>query len=288
MSMSRSIYNCELCKYNTENKNNYKRHLISNKHLNKGINIKKSTELIKSKNYQCQYCLKEFTLRQSLNRHINNVCKRNDYEDMKQLINLLNEQIEIKNNQINDFIKQNDYNQKQNEVLQKQIELLSNKLDIKNKNLNNNFSKTNEVKLVDFDDTDYNRISNKQYNFCLMKCNMCISLFIEHVHFNKKYPENMNIYISNLNNKYVMLYNDSKWQVVDRNEVIDNLIDNIEVIFRNWLSSNDNLYCKAEQMFDKYLANQRSEKIFNRMKQRIILMLYNKRDIVNANKIVNT
>ena len=42
------------------------------------------------------------------------------------------------------------------------------------------------------------------------------------IHFDPKKPENHNIYISNLKNGYIMVYDDGKWDTKNREEVILN------------------------------------------------------------------
>jgi hypothetical protein len=47
-------------------------------------------------------------------------------------------------------------------------------------------------------------------------------VLIEKVHFDVNKPQNHNIYISNLKNKYIMIYDGNKWECKDReNQNID-------------------------------------------------------------------
>ena len=41
----------------------------------------------------CKYCKKNFTTKQSMYRHIKYTCKKNEDEDLKELVKLLNEQL---------------------------------------------------------------------------------------------------------------------------------------------------------------------------------------------------
>ena len=53
---------------------------------------------------------------------------------------------------------------------------------------------------------------------------MCIPNLIKRIHFDPKKPENHNIYISNIKNKYVMIYDGIKWNLHNRDETIEGLI----------------------------------------------------------------
>jgi hypothetical protein len=46
---------------------------------------------------------------------------------------------------------------------------------------------------------------------------------IEKIHFNPDKPENMNIYISNMKNKYLMVYDGKNWNIANKTEEIDKL-----------------------------------------------------------------
>ena len=50
---------------------------------------------------------------------------------------------------------------------------------------------------------------------------MCIPSLIKKIHFNPRKPENHNIYISNIKNKYIMVYDGDKWNLSNQNETID-------------------------------------------------------------------
>ena len=66
----------------------------------------------------------------------------------------------------------------------------------------NNF---NNVKLLNYVDTDYSHLTDTDYAKCVKDCNHCVKTLIEMVHFNKDKPENMNIYIASMKDKYIMV-----------------------------------------------------------------------------------
>ena len=194
-------------------------------------------------------------------KHIKYVCKENKDEDFQELARLLNEKE-----------KQLDDTSIQMFRMQKQIDKLSNKLQIKNigKNINNGIihqsNNTYNIQLLNHVDTDYSHVTHKDYISCIMTCNKCVKTLIEKTHFNEEYPQNMNIYSSNLKGKYLMVYKDNLWQVRNKKQQIDDLYDQNPHIV---------------QSFQRYLKNRDGEYLLSKLKEEIFLMLYNKRHMVS-------
>ncbi len=201
-------------------------------------------------------------------KHIKYTCKKNDDEDFKELARLLNEQ--------------------KNEVrsMQKQIDKLTQKLQIQNVNngmvnngtVNNNTINMNmEIKLLNHADTDYSHLTPKDYIMCINECNYCVKALIEKLHFNQDKPENMNIYISNIKGNYMMIYKDNEWQICKRKEKIDDLYEYNEIILENWYDEYKEKYPHIIKSFQRYLHNKDENDMLNKVKDEILMMLYNKR-----------
>ena len=56
----------------------------------------------------------------------------------------------------------------------------------------------------------------------------------ETTHFNSKYPEYHIVYISNMKNKYAMIYDGNDWNMVMKDYLIDKMYDNK----RNYIEEN--------------------------------------------------
>ena len=276
-------YDCECCKFSTKLKSNYLRHLKTKKHFNK-INshpkvTKKSpfshpkvtifSEVI-NENLICKYCNKQFKYKQGMYRHIKYSCKKNNDEGMKELARLMNE---IK--------EQNKSKDNQIEQMQKQIDKLTNKLQIQTLNLQNNtlnnIQNNFHIKLLNHNETDYSHLSDKDYIFCMKENNFCVKKLIEKVHFNDEKPENKNIYISNIKSSYVMLYKDNKWQIVNRKEQIDDLYEYNEILLEEWYENYKDKNSEMIKSFERYLKYKEDDEAINKIKQDILLMLYNNR-----------
>ena len=82
---------------------------------------------------------------------------------------------------------------------------------------------------------------------------------------------------------YVMIYNGNKWMLNDRDDSIQNLIDDKESIIEQKLEEwieNGNKYPDIMKKFNKYLEKKENDKIINKVKSEIKLMLFNNRDIM--------
>ena len=170
--------------------------------------------------------------------------------------------------------------------MQKQIERLTNKLQIQNINngiINNNIV---NIQILNHNNTDYSHLTDKDYLSCIKDCNYCIKTLIEKVHFNEEKPENMNIYISNIKGNYMMVFRDGAWQIKDKKEQIDDLYDYNEVILENWYDEYKEKYPDIIESFQTYLKNKDEDDVINHIKEEVLMMLYNKRQMIKyENKI---
>jgi len=215
------------------------------------------------KTYICKFCDKEYSTNSNLSKHLKR-CKEklNDDEDKKYLLELvdkLNQQLEKKDRQIDELIKKSGINI----------------------GTQNNFNQN--IQILAHNNTDLSHLTDNDYLKCLKHSNFCIPHLIEKIHFNPKKPENHNIYISNLKNNYVMIYNGNKWMLNDREESIQNLIDEKESIIEQkleeWLEIGKQ-YPDIMNKFNRYLEKKENNVVLNKIKDEIKLMLFNNRDLI--------
>ena len=202
-------------------------------------------------------------------KHIKYTCKKNKDEDLKELARLFNEKD-----------KQLKVQDKQMDKMQKQIDKLTNKLQIQNINqgtINNN---TINIQLLNHADTDYSHLTPKDYMMCIKNCNRCVRTLIEKVHFNPDKPENMNIFLSNIKGKYMMIYKDNEWQIRNKKEQLENLYDSNEVVLECWYDEYKTKYPHIINSFQRYLKNKDGNDVLNKVKDEILVMLYNKRKMI--------
>ena len=103
----------------------------------------------------------------------------------------------------------------------------------------------------------------------------------ETTHFNPKYPEFHNVYISSMKNKYAMAYDGTNWELVMKEDLIDQMYDKK----RNYIEENmdeflDSLTKSQTDALYRWLATDDDHDYVRKVKNSIKLMLYNKRKMV--------
>jgi hypothetical protein len=315
-------YQCYRCGYTITNKskiiNHFNRKNSCNPILNNikldeytqyildGLSYEESIELVKSKskisqksvknqsNFECSFCKKKYVHNQSLHKHFKTCKEKKKEEEVKhsmlELVNLLNKKLDEKDKKLdekdNNFKKELNKRDKQIDKQNKQIDELIKKAGISNSTIN----VMNNIKLLSYSETDRSHLTDKDILKCLKHSNFCIPHLIEKIHFDANKPENHNVYISNLKNKYVMIYDGNKWICNDRDEQINSLIDDnegiIEYKIEEWVE-NGNKYPKMMKKFNRYVEIRDNNVVINKIKDDIKLLLYNNRNMVNIQKITD-
>jgi len=305
-------YKCELCNKIFNHKGNYLHH----------INRKKSCVIISpskcAKNgtdvpeiaHSCKFCNKEYKRKSELNRHYksckNKLAQEKDSELKEELLSLL---LEIKLDNKKTLEKQQEENKKmlnnQQKLYEKKIDQLqdqikkqsdemkklkTSKITNKNNKINsNNNTINNTINLLTYNKTDTTHLTDKDYLNCIKHSNMMIPHLIDKIHFDEDKPENRNIYISNMRNNYVLVYEEGKWKMKNRDETINHLIDDKEIIIEEKLEDwkeKGKKYGEAYKKFEKYLEKKENDVVLNKIKEEIKLMLYNKRTMVENQTII--
>ena len=260
------------------NKKDQKRPKKTKKDQKKDQNEEKKDNMILAvnddiKNTTCKYCEKRFTTKQGMYRHIKYYCKKNDDEDLKELVRLLNEQ----NKQLKEHMNSEmDKRDKQIDVLNRKISKLSTKLQINN---TNNGIINNNIILNNYKDTDISHLTDNDFKCLLKEINHCVPKMIEKVHFNPSVPENMNVYISNMKDKFIMVYKDGSWKLCDRTIEVDKMFDTKFSQLEEWLDSN-NQYTELKRYFEKLEKNMEDKETEKYIKNEMKLIMYNNRGML--------
>ena len=236
---------------------------------------KKST--LSDINYMCEYCERYFNFKQSYYRHLK-TCKvkkeideddENEKYEMNKLVKLLNDQLDEKKNQINDQKKQI------NELIQKS--------GITNITYNQQNNISNNIKLLGYRKTDISHLSDKDFISCISHSNFCIPHLIKKIHFDPDKPENHNIYISNIKNNYAMIYDGDKWNLTNRDDLINEILEEKEIIIEEkleqWLEKG-NQFPEIMKKFTRYLEKKENDVVLDKIKDEIKLVLFNNRNLV--------
>ena len=209
----------------------------------------------------CKYCLKYFSRKDVLKRHLVNSCsikKQQDLEKENIFIKLLEQEnlLKKKDEQINTLIEQNkiiasEMIQLKNKI--DKIDIISKKEQSKksvirntmsnsnNTNTNTNNTNTNNtmtnsnnvvVQLVNYGKEDLDKINVKDFFNNVVKNNKLYGVKIPEeilklIHFNPEHPELNNIYISDINREKCMIYDDGMWKLTTDDkipEVMDKVV----------------------------------------------------------------
>ena len=275
-------FNCECCNYKTPYVANYNKHLKTERHhknLNLNINLNSNSHTEnenenendnENEKITCKYCEQQFKFKQSMYRHIKYSCTKNKDEDLKELVRLLNCQLEQQK-------KDNEQTKKEMQSMSKQIDKLMGKLEIKGSfNTNTNTNTINNIQNITlnaYKDTDVSHLTDNDYRACIKKVCHSVLKLIEKVHFNPNKPENMNIYISNMKDKYLMVY-DGAWILKNKTTEIEKLYADKELMLEEWLC--DNNEPELQQFFDRYMNNKKDSAMLDDINEQLKLMMYNK------------
>jgi hypothetical protein len=260
------------------------------KHPKTSQNILKSNKI-----YQCKYCYKKYKHNYHLTRHHKKCKNKEDVEsdiqfkkDMLELVNRLNNQLTEQKDQLTEqkdkFSKQQEEFKKVLEKRDQQIDVLIKKtgMNINNSTITQNIQQN--IKLLAYKNTDISHLTDKDYLKCINHSNFCVPHLIRKIHFDPEKPENHNVYISNIKNRYIMIYDGKKWNLQNQDETIDDLIDTNEFVLEQKLEEwveNGKDYPEIMRKFNRYLERKEKDEILNKIKNEIKLMLFNNRKMIS-------
>ncbi len=271
------IYECSRCGYESNRLSNFKNHInrkyickpkISDINLNeikKKFNIEIENEenniinnipnlsskipIVSSNIYPkiedntvCKYCNKKFSSYKNKWRHLKTCKKKNDIDDQN---------LKLKN--------QNEILIKQVEELIKKVSILENNQNVKN-SLSNNVNSFNKINVNNYGCENIDYITDKVFKKLLNTPHSAITKLIELKHFHPNHPENHNIKITNIHDKFAKIYKDNKWLISHKKDVISDLVDNGYADFEEFKDLNEeeitNKILEKYKIMEKYYYEQ--------------------------------
>ena len=279
-------YKCERCLKEFDRKSQYDYHI--NKKFPCKINPQKSTffpqnstqtKSIVETDLKCNYCGKVFSRSDSLNRHISGYCKvkkAND-EKMEEMMTML---IELKENAQKTEKIHKDEIEKLKEEVSKYKNIVNNNTqnNIGTQNIQNNIT----FKINAYGTEDSSKITVTDYKRILGRGMNSVPAFVEKLHFDKNIPENHNVYISNLRDEYVLMFDGKIWRLKDRDDALQQLYEDkgdiLETKFEELIERLDEPTIKMFKRFLK-IKDDDEEKI-KVIKKELKKVLYENREIV--------
>ena len=276
VSLQKNNLKCQFCEKTFTRKYGLKCHEIScKKNLKKkpakpaenllNLSSEPAKNLISSP-FKCEFCGKTFTRNYGLKCHLNN-CKIKK-ENESELENLKKEHEELKD-QVEDLL----------------IELSkksTNTTEITNNITNTTNNTTNQNKIINIHINNYGNenikyLEGDYLNNLLDSAFTAIPKLIEKIHFNPSHPENHNIKITNKKEPYVKIRKNDKWELQDKKETLETLVDDKYYILVDHYADIDEdkvpekTRTVMEQFHDSYIDNKDLQKDLQKKSEMIIL-----------------
>ena len=228
----------------------------------------------------CTYCNKSYDYKRSLNRHLK-TCKEkkehdNEMNKMYILIDKLNEQLKVQEEKIED--QQEKINDQQKKIDQLKIK----------KTTNNNLQINGDVNInlnrLDYNKTDYDCISDEDIKNAIHMTNKCVQAMFKSIHFNTKYPQNQNIYVSNLKSGMAMVLEKNRWDAKQWDKIASKIIHDTAFTMYSWLQDNKEGNPELNRRFKKFENN--SNELVKEQKDDLYLSMYNNRGMVFSDETI--
>ena len=238
-----SELSCKLCLKHYKTKTTYDKH------------IKLNRCKIPDNRLDCKYCSKIFVNKYNKNRH-EDICFR---KQKPPLVNII---------------------QDQNEILLKENEML--KEQLKTVHITNNIQNNNNVYITcKFGEENMNHMTKKQLIYLFNRCFGSIPEFAKLTYFNKNVPENCNVYIPSIKDKYACFFNGVKWEMKRKDEIIDNIYETAEAFLIDKFDDlKEGLGKDTLTKYTRWLNEHTQDERENVAKEQIKLLLYNEKDMV--------
>jgi len=176
------------------------------------------------KKFKCERCEATFQTKQNLLGHMNRQkpCELKDPTLEEIELRLLFEQLKAEHLQ----------QQEENEDLKIKIDKLENQPNTTN-NIQNNNTINNNVTINVYGKEDTSHITDAIVLSCFDDFDKSIEKYFGMRHFSKKMQGNHNLYISNMRDGYMMVFNTAKWNIVNKEVTLKKMYYEIKEILSN-------------------------------------------------------
>ena len=230
---------------------------------------------------KCKFCGKVFTTSTNMYRHMNHTCKIKKSEDKNR--DEIYERLVMLEKKSKDFENENKQLKKEVVTLKKNVQNVSNITNINNtKNINNGI--VAHINLIGYGKEDLSKIDKREI-LKAIQCgyNSTIRL-TETLHFNPKHPEYHNVYITNVKDKYAMMFDGKEWNLTMKEDLINKIYDDK----KNYIEENlddfvGSLPVSRKKALVRWLETDEEDDRISKIKNEIKLLLYNKRNLILDN-----
>ena len=284
------LYNCGICNFNTKLKSNYNRHLKTKKHITKENNYAlemannaiiphshhkiphshhiiphKTTQIPHHKDkelFKCEYCNKDFSRIDSLNRHISKFCKKKQELDKS-----LNENMNLKQ-----IIK------KQTKQIEKLLEKSTGPINNTQNNDHSTNKTINNIQINNYGEENLEMLTDDFKVNCVLHPCLALINIVEKIHFNDDYPENKNIRILNKRDNKIQIRSDGKWCYHNKDNAIRYTLEDCNDKLEKFYEEKKDQFRKLIRMSCREIiknVHQSEEEFLKQMHNKMELILFN-------------
>ena len=285
-SIKKKIFNCKYCNKDFSTSSNLSKHIKKNRcKVLKEMNKVESNE--KKMIHKKQVSIIKKQVSQKVSKNQKQVSQ--NWENLKE-VSQKSSKINIyicefcnknfKNHKNNYYRHMKHYCKVKKKLEDKERELEEAKKEIDQLKRSQHVTYNNNITLIAHNkQPDLSHLTNKDYVKIMNRGFNSVPKLIEAIHFNPKKPENHNVYIPNIKNKYAMVWNGNKWELNNQDDVIEDmyeensdiLIDKLEELCNN---------PKIRKKFKRFIDKKEEYNIRNKIKEDIKLLLYNNKNLV--------
>lgn len=264
------IFTCEKCFRNFNDRSNYMRHV-------KNTNCVKLSEKYK---FQCEKCKKRFVQKKNLQSHLSsNVCNKYNLvkinSDMRKIDNNVHDIIDSTVNNTNTTNNDNSVTNNNNSTTN-------------NITINNNQVIKQNFYIVPHGKEKFQKDIPDDIAIRFIKKRLsCMPDIIEYLHCNPKLPQNHNIYKSNMRDNKILVYDGKKWLYMMLDECLEDMVyRNSDLIIARYeeLKKDGKLKETDVEGFKKFINKNGNHDMIDRVKEPIILILYNNKDLIKETR----
>ena len=161
----------------------------------------------------------------------------------------------------------------------------NNNNNINSHNNNNYIKNINHINITAYGQETCDHISDNMFKKIIDKGFKSVPYLVEQMHFNKDKPEYHNVYISNMRDNYVLIFDGVKWVLTQRDELLDDMMDAKSYILSDKFDKlKDDLKDYTKVKFQRFLDESDSDKVKEQIKNDIKLSLYNNKSLPETTK----
>ena len=208
----------------------------------------------------CEYCNKIFKKKQGKYKHVKKYCKVKKQKDKEK------KEDEKLLKMIHELIEENKEIKEENKNIIKKLDNIKNN---SNKNIDNsknkNIDNSNNITINNYGNEDISFLTPEFLAKLILQKGVytLISNLIKEIHFNKEFPENKNLKITNKKQPYINVYENGNWKLKDKKETIKDIVDDKSNLF-DCINSKNNVI----DLLPRHYHKTRFEKYKNKYDQK--------------------